>query len=406
MRKILLTMAALLMVGTAFAQVSFTFNRTDAKSVSVTVRKNGEEANGVTATLEFSGAETLQTSGNSGTVPEYAISINRNTNSAKSQDPNKYTLTITNNSTENLTFDYIKVSNIALTGTCGDQGNTVHRQRNFVVSYGNSTLPSEVKYICEGSKNRGNNKKPLDNFFNIPVQTIEAEATYEITIAIDNDGISTENVNNGGKLNDGCFYGLTEIALVKKHTLSVGDAGYATLMLGYNASIPDNVKCYSAAVNGNYVTLADINDAVPAGTPVVVKVEEEGKDYEFVPVDYANAVTGNELKGTLSTKNITPETGKSCYVLSNLNGEVGFYKATLNQNENTAFQNNANKAYLPVANVNAARFLSFDFGTETAIEGVEGENGNVKTEIYDLAGRRVKAAQKGLYIVNGKVVIK
>ena len=405
MRKILLTMAAMLMAGTAFAQVSFTFNRTDAKSVSVTVSKNGEEVNGVTATLAFSGAETLQTSGTSGTVPEYAISINRNTSNAKSDNPNKYTLTITNNSTEDLTFDYIKVSNIALTGTCGNQGYTVHRQRNFVVSYGEDNLPSEVKYICEGSKGRGNDKKTLDNFFKIPaVQTIVAGATYEITVAIDNDGISTESVNNGGKLNDGCFYGLTEIALVKKHTLSVGDARYATLMLGYNASIPDNVKCYSAAVNGDYVTLADINGAVPAGTPVVVKVEEE-KDYEFVPVDYANAVTGNELKGTLSTKNITPETGKSCYVLSNLNGKVGFYKATLNQNENTAFQNNANKAYLPVANGNAARFLSFDFGTETAIEGIEAETAT-DAVVYDLAGRRVKAAQKGLYIVNGKVLIK
>ena len=104
------------------------------------------------------------------------------------------------------------------------------------------------------------------------------------------------------------------------------------------------------------------------------------------------------------------------YVLANGENGVGLYKAELNMNEagvkvgketGTHFLNNAGKAYLPATAVPAsARFLSFDFGTETAIEGVEGENGNVKTEIYDLAGRRVKAAQKGLYIVNGKVVIK
>ena len=43
---------------------------------------------------------------------------------------------------------------------------------------------------------------------------------------------------------------------------------------------------------------------------------------------------------------------------------------------------------------------------ETSISEVKTENGNVKTEIYDLVGRRVQNAQKGVFIVNGKVVVK
>ena len=43
---------------------------------------------------------------------------------------------------------------------------------------------------------------------------------------------------------------------------------------------------------------------------------------------------------------------------------------------------------------------------ETSISEVKTENGNVKTEIYDLAGRRVQNAQKGVFIVNSKVVVK
>ena len=43
--------------------------------------------------------------------------------------------------------------------------------------------------------------------------------------------------------------------------------------------------------------------------------------------------------------------------------------------------------------------------TETGIDELKGENGNVKSEIFDLSGRRVQKAQKGLYIVNGKKVI-
>ena len=43
--------------------------------------------------------------------------------------------------------------------------------------------------------------------------------------------------------------------------------------------------------------------------------------------------------------------------------------------------------------------------TETGIDELKGENGKVKTDIYDLSGRRVQKAQKGIYIQNGKKVI-
>ena len=43
--------------------------------------------------------------------------------------------------------------------------------------------------------------------------------------------------------------------------------------------------------------------------------------------------------------------------------------------------------------------------TETGIDELKGENGNVKTEIFDLSGRRVQKAQRGIFIQNGKKVI-
>ena len=42
---------------------------------------------------------------------------------------------------------------------------------------------------------------------------------------------------------------------------------------------------------------------------------------------------------------------------------------------------------------------------ETGIDEVKGENGKVKTAVYDLSGRRVQKAQKGIFIQNGKVVM-
>ena len=42
----------------------------------------------------------------------------------------------------------------------------------------------------------------------------------------------------------------------------------------------------------------------------------------------------------------------------------------------------------------------------TGIDEVEGENGEVKTEIYDLLGRKMQDAGKGIYIINGEKVVK
>jgi hypothetical protein len=80
----------------------------------------------------------------------------------------------------------------------------------------------------------------------------------------------------------------------------------------------------------------------------------------------------------------------------------------MNQLEDTAFLNNANKAYLPVDNLPSsaqnAKALKFDFNT-TAVENVKIETEGKKV-IYDLSGRRVNdMTAPGLYIVNGKKVM-
>ena len=43
---------------------------------------------------------------------------------------------------------------------------------------------------------------------------------------------------------------------------------------------------------------------------------------------------------------------------------------------------------------------------ENGIGELKGENGKRETAVYDLSGRRVQKAQKGIYIQNGKVVVK
>ena len=192
---------------------------------------------------------------------------------------------------------------------------------------------------------------------------------------------------------------------VLSHTLTVGEVGYSTLMLGFDAEIPTGVECYYAteAIDENGVlNLTKIKTGIlPANTAVVVKAV--AKDYEFAYTDATATVEGNLLSGTLYTKNVTP--AGTAYVLSAPEGAVGLYKATLTDG---AFQNNANKAYLVVdgADTAASYSFNFDWAGTTGIEGVVAE-GAENGAIYDITGRRVKAiTAPGIYIVNGRKVVK
>ena len=193
-----------------------------------------------------------------------------------------------------------------------------------------------------------------------------------------------------------------------KHTLSVGASGWATLVLGFNATIPtpDGVTVYAVeSTTTTSATLKPVAGVLPANTAVLVEAPANST-VEFAYTAESASVR-SLLEGTLYDKNITPAAGQTCYVLSMPADatEPGFYKAALNQESNTAFKNNANKVYLPVATDNGAPSLSFVFDTETGIEGVGAAKAG-KSTIHDLSGRRVKSAQKGIYIINGKKVVK
>ena len=129
-------------------------------------------------------------------------------------------------------------------------------------------------------------------------------------------------------------------------------------------------------------------------------------NYTFEPATEAGdtEVTGNLLHGYAGTAEFKtvelPNDGSVNYVMTVKDGKVGFYR------KDAGFKVYKNKAYLNVPESNGqARALYFNFDND-ATGIVETENESEKTEIYDLAGRRVQKVQKGLYIVNGKKVLK
>ena len=178
---------------------------------------------------------------------------------------------------------------------------------------------------------------------------------------------------------------------------------WGSLYLPVAIDIPEDVKAYIVTGAGSdYVSLTQITGALPANTGIIYNGAWTPDFYAEVVNDEAD-VTGNLLKGSSADTYITEE----AYVLAKVDGEVGFYKAQMNQQDGTAFLNNANKAYLPASAVpeavQGANGFKFRFET-TGVEQVEVAKG-VKA-IYDLSGRKVNDMKApGLYIVNGKKVL-
>ncbi len=181
-------------------------------------------------------------------------------------------------------------------------------------------------------------------------------------------------------------------------------AEYATLHLGYKVSIPAGVEAYVvSATNDNWATLEQVNNVIPAATPVILKNVGDGTSYNFYYTsDEAPEIESNLLEGSIVDRYVADD----AYVLGIKDEEVGLYTATKNQLSNTAFKNNANKAYLPkTTGMNAASY-SFRFGEGTTGIDQITENREQSTVIYDLTGRRVESiSAPGIYIVGGRKVL-
>jgi hypothetical protein len=179
-------------------------------------------------------------------------------------------------------------------------------------------------------------------------------------------------------------------------------AEYSTLYLGYKVAIPAGVEAYIlTGINSTWVELTQLDNVIPANTAVILK-GVAGKTYNFYYVsDDAEEVELNYLDGSIADRYIMGD----AYVLGIPEGETepALCKAALNRLDNTAFKNNANKAYFKVApGAVLSASLRFDIDGTTGIDEVKGESGEVKT-IYDLTGRRVESiAAPGIYIINGK----
>ena len=205
----------------------------------------------------------------------------------------------------------------------------------------------------------------------------------------------------GSQINNNTFTSLN-IFVPAESTVSktITAAGYATYCSPYalNFSGVSGLTAYIAAKDGTKVKFTPV-DNVPANTGVLLKGAEG--DYS-IPVIASSTtdVEDNILTGVLANTSI--EIGDYGYVLMNVSNVVGFYKTDTTK----GFIVGANTAYIKSDKGLSRMFIGFD-DDEVETTGInEVKNVKANNAIYNLKGMKVKTAQKGLYIINGKKVVK
>lgn len=203
------------------------------------------------------------------------------------------------------------------------------------------------------------------------------------------------------------------ISLAKPLALNVvGSTSYATLYVPFDVTTMGNTKAYyiQTADNGSAQLTETNNEGteIPANTAVVL-VNEDADASTLL-----NMTTGlvpvvdedvNLLKGTLVPRTLDLSDNTTYYSLGKKNDKIGFYK--FEKGGSSIINLAANKAYLDTPAVPQARGFVIDFDDPTGIISIEqGTADNVNGTVYDLSGRRVDTLKRGIYIVNGKKIIK
>lgn len=185
-----------------------------------------------------------------------------------------------------------------------------------------------------------------------------------------------------------------QMEYVESLPLSVGATGYATLIAPVALEIPAGVEVYTAAFEGGKAKLTSISDVIPANVGVVVKAAQGTYNFNITTTTTENVAT-SALNGVPNTANVASES--AAFILANGKHGVGFYKLSSANRTIHGFR----AFYTAPAEAQAvSAFLLED--NVTGIEEIE--TSADKAPIYDLSGRRVAKAEKGVYIQNGRKI--
>lgn len=183
---------------------------------------------------------------------------------------------------------------------------------------------------------------------------------------------------------------------------SIADGKFGTLVLPFAAQLPADGKAYALDGELNVIDGELVGSAVTslaANKPVLVtKAGEYTASAVSVAKTSASQINTN---GNLTGVYQNTEAPVGSYVLQKHPATQGVAFYLVGEVKPTV---KPFRAFIPTqdAKVKAIKVV-FD-GEATGIKEITSDN--TKAEIFDLSGRRVTKAQKGVYIINGKKVIK
>ena len=200
-----------------------------------------------------------------------------------------------------------------------------------------------------------------------------------------------------GGSDNGSTFTVSQTSLPNITLNPVNGTSYASFFVDYPVVVTsDNVKVYTGTVNNNSLEMTEAGDKIIPANVGVVLISESGATTAEISISNNNGtLLSGDLTGTTTARNI--DGSQSNYLVLGRDAEdntkVGFYRP--NGDEIPAY-----KAYIYLGG-GSVQGLAFNFdGATTDINNISATTD--KQEIYDLSGRRVMKANKGLYIINGK----
>lgn len=193
--------------------------------------------------------------------------------------------------------------------------------------------------------------------------------------------------------------------------VAIGAAGMATFSCNKTLDFTgtDAIYAYTATLDGKTINFTRVRK-VPARTGILLRnpLGESALEAVNVPViaddDATDDVSDNIFVAALEEISSLPteQDGNTNYILNKVGGKLGFYKAA-------GQKVGAGKAYLkvPAGETPASMIaISFEGDVTTGVKTFCSDERAADSVAYDLQGRRVARPTKGLYIVNGKKIVK
>ena len=214
----------------------------------------------------------------------------------------------------------------------------------------------------------------------------------------------------------------TATAASYSRNINTGKTGttWATLCLPFEVSLDGKnfraFKLLSANEGTNTIELEEVENIIPAGTPVIIKMNEGETQLNFsvanmeIAKEVKTSATDDnnyQLQGLYTQKKFSQDVDNNCYIVK---GDKLMNPAKLLENKNVKkVVSKPFRAYMvDKTSAPAAGAKMFSIGISDSTTAIDSLNtiANDKAEYFDLQGKRLNEPQKGINIVkrNGKTM--